>query len=175
LSEKGEIIDLIRHSSNWKGKLIVGINDNSLNAMIELSRLAKKSDADAVVVSPPAYVPFYRYGRKFVESFLRKLLEKVDQPVIFQDTELPEDHLPSLKFWKNYVQSNVLYGFKIEGRNSLKKIRTIRKTYQDAKIYGGYLGINIPKEIKAGSNGSIIGSAIPDIVIKSMFYQNFSM
>ena len=44
----------------------------------------------------------------------------------------------------------------------MKKMRILRAMYKDTEIYGGYLGVNMENEIKAGATGSIIGSSIPD-------------
>lgn len=64
--------------------------------------------------------------------------------------------------WRKYIENGKLVGFKIEGKRSLVKIKTLHAMYENMDIYGGYLGINMGNEIRAGATGGIIGSSVPD-------------
>ncbi|PYB68494.1 hypothetical protein DMB44_03910 [Thermoplasma sp. Kam2015] len=168
MDEKKKIIEYLSSSTFWSGEIMVGINDNSLFAMKELSKVADKYGVDYLIISPPQYVPFYKLNKKFVEKFVSQAIEMLDIPVIFQDTNIPSSYLPDIEFWRRYIYSGKVAGFKIEGRGSVTKMRKIRIAYPDIPIYGGYLGLDIIRERKAGSNGSIIGSSMPDVVNRMM-------
>ncbi|WP_297216488.1 dihydrodipicolinate synthase family protein [Thermoplasma sp.] len=168
MDEKKRIIEYLCSSTFRPGEIMVGINDNSLFAMKELSKVSDKYGVDYLIISPPQYVPFYQLNKKFVEKFVSKALEMLDIPVIFQDTNTPSSYLPDMEFWRKYIDSEKVAGFKIEGKGSVIKMRKIRNVYPDIMIYGGYLGLDIIRERKAGSDGSIIGSSMPDVVNRMM-------
>ncbi|WP_297027128.1 dihydrodipicolinate synthase family protein [Thermoplasma sp.] len=168
LQEKKEMMDLLMRSTNFRGEFLIGVNDISLNAVLDLARYAYRSDASAIIISPPNYVPFYSPRRSFVEHFLAKIIENSGISAIFQDTDLPDSLLPRIEFWKKYAESEKISGFKIEGKKAVERMKDIRAYYPDKKIYGGYLGLNLTEEIAAGSNGSIIGSSIPDLVSRDL-------
>jgi len=166
ISEKEKIIEYLSSSTSWSGDIMVGINDNSLFAMKELSKVSAKYDVKSLIISPPQYIPFYQLNKKFVEKFISRAIEMLDLPVIFQDTNIPSVYLPDIEFWGRYIQSEKVAGFKIEGKGSLAKMKKIRSVYPNVPIYGGYLGLDIIRERKVGSDGSIIGSSMPDVVYK---------
>lgn len=162
VDEKKKQIKLITDAAGSKQRVFVGLNDVSLNSTMKLEMEAEKYGAAAGIISIPSYMPFYSIRKNTVKRFLSRVLESSGMPLIFQDTGIPGSILPDPEFWKKYIDNGKLAGFKIEGSGSRKKMRILRAMYKDTEIYGGYLGVNMENEIKAGATGSIIGSSIPD-------------
>ncbi|WMT51144.1 MAG: dihydrodipicolinate synthase family protein [Ferroplasma sp.] len=162
LEEKKNQIELITGIAGSRQKVFVGLNDVSFNSTMILEKEADKYGAVAGIISIPPYMPFYGVRKNTVKRFLSMVLKSSGIPLILQDTGVPESILPEPGFWRKYINNGKLAGFKIEGMGSMRKIKTLHAMYMDTEIYGGYLGINMEKEIKSGSAGSIIGSSMPD-------------
>lgn len=84
-----EKIDLISECASTKGKLkmIVGCGSSSLTEVIELLALAKKKNADGVLVPPPYY--FRTAAARGIERFFEAVLENAELPVLLY-------HIPSV-------------------------------------------------------------------------------
>ncbi len=162
LEEKKEQIELVTGMAASNQKVFVGLSDVSLDSTIKLGREAGRYGAAAGIISMPSSIPFYNIRRKLIKHFLSRVFDNSEISLIFQDTGMDENILPEIEFWRKYIENGKLVGFKIEGRRSLVKMKTLHAIYEDVDIYGGYLGINMGNEMKAGSTGGIIGSSVPD-------------
>jgi len=160
-------IDIVKSSV----PVYVGLSSLSITQVLKFSKIAKDYGIECGVISIPYTDPLGILDHDTIIRYLSEILsklEKLDFNVILQDSiignikPLGADNI--LYLLNNF---NNIVGFKVEGRNSLRRMRDIiTLTENKVSILGGWLGINLLHELSIGASGNIPGSALSDYLTK---------
>ena len=164
--ERGRLFEVAVDQANGRVPVWAGVNHVGTEPAIALGRHAKDVGAAGVIALPPFVGP--KTDAVCHEHF-GALLDRVDLPVMAQDSEdFTEVHLrPNLYVELKKEHSN-LTSVKIEGGDTLTKIRDVLAVpeLRSLSVLGGMGARLLLQELELGTQGTIPGSCLTDLVVR---------
>lgn len=160
--EREGVIDYCIKRAGDTLQFSVGVTANSTIATRERAFHAEASGATAVMVSPP---PGSSAGPALRKHF-RRIADGLRIPLIVQDhpassgVKMPVEFIAELA---EFMPPGSVV--KLEDPPTASKIAALRHATRAYQILGGLGGVSLLNELEAGSDGTMTGFAIPEILV----------
>ena len=151
----------LRHAAG-RLQVTVGITHGSTVVVKQRAREAAEMGADAVMISPP---PGTATGAALHDLF-RRASDGLRIPVVVQDHPASSGVKMSAEFIArlepDLPPESVV---KLEDPPTGPKIVRLRQAAGMYRIFGGLGGVNLMAELEAGSDGTMTGFALPELLV----------
>jgi len=168
--ERSRSFEIVIDETNGKVPVWAGVNHIGTEPSVKLGRQAKDLGAFGIISLPP-FVGTKTDSAAY-EHF-STLLTKVDIPMMIQDAEdFTGVHMRTNLYVELMKEYSNVTSLKVEGGETLKKIEDVLGTRElrNLSVLGGMGARLLFQELKLGTNGSIPGSCLTDIVVKAYRY-----
>lgn len=153
-------VEMIEQTSSFlKGRvpLLVGITDTSITDSLNLSQVALKAGADAVVSAPPYY---FATGQPELTEFYETLLSKLELPLYLYNMPTHTKVSFSVETIKRLADNKKVIGFKDSSANG-SYFQSVMYAMRDRADFSIFVG---PEEMTAeavmmGASGGVNGGA----------------
>ena len=154
---KKQLITLAAEQIRGRVQLIVGTASNNLEEVIELSRFALDSGADAVMMVPPYY---FWLNAQSMEDFYSAVAEAVDGPVyLYNFPDRTGYQIPVETVLRLALKHANIVGLKdtISGMDHTREvIKAVKPVRPDFEIFSGF-DDNFAHNVLSGGDGCIGG------------------
>lgn len=165
-AERSRVAGIVVDECNGRVPVLVGVSHSGTLPSIELGLRAADAGADGVIVTPPYHANFLAEASLSVRSHFEAVASRLDLPVMIQDYETPGGVRLAASDLEGIARAsdNVRY-VKIEGGDHLTRIRETRALLGDRMgVFGGMAGRYLLEELALGSQGSIPGAEMVDVL-----------
>ena len=165
--ERLRTFDVAVDEAKGKVPVLAGVSHTGTEPAVMFAVHAQDIGADGVIIMPPFFgrnIP-----RSAVYDHIGIIASKVDLPVMVQDAE---DHVnfhicPTMYMDLAEEYSNIV-SVKIEGANTLDKIRDVKRIMGDRLIiFGGMAARLLFEEISLGADGNIPDACLTDMLVEA--------
>lgn len=162
-AERLRIFDTVVDEAKGKVPVLVGVHHSGTEPAVRFAKHAKDIGADGIIIMAPYYI---RYSDQTVlQRHFGKVAEKVDIPIMIQDTGVEPNLRPKLYQILAQEYSNFV-SVKIEGVNTLEKIVETKELLGDRlTIIGGMAARLIFQELALGGDGNIPDACLTDLLV----------
>ena len=168
--ERKKCYELVVDKVDGKVPVWAGVSHMGTEPSVELAKFAKEVGADGIIAMPPLVG---RESSMAFEEHFTTIMRKVDLPLMIQDAEgfAPIFMSPTLYLRLSDEYSN-LVSVKIEGGNTLAKIRDVKKLVGGRlTILGGMAAVQMFEEMELGSEGNVPDACLTDMLVN--VYKNY--
>jgi len=164
--ERLRTFDIVVGEAKGKVPVLIGVSHTGTEPAVMFAVHAQEIGADGIIVMPPFFgrnIP-----RSAVYDHIGIIASKVDLPVMVQDAE---DHVnfhiyPTMYRDLAEEYSNIV-SVKIEGTNTLDKIKDVKRLMGDKLIiFGGMAAKLLFEEISLGADGNIPDACLTDMLVE---------
>jgi 4-hydroxy-tetrahydrodipicolinate synthase len=152
----------LAHASE-RVQVTVGVTHPSTVVTAERARSAYRAGAASVMVSPPSGSSA---GPALREHF-RRVTDGIEVPVVVQDypansgVRMPVSFLAALA--EDLPQGSAV---KLEDPPTPTKIAALRAAAPELRVFGGLGGVNLLQELDAGTEGTMTGFSLPELLVR---------
>jgi 4-hydroxy-tetrahydrodipicolinate synthase len=166
-----DLIVLALEALGGRVPVIVGVSDDSLARVSELSRFAADAGAAGVLLQPLRGSA----GDRVVAGYFEQAEDAIGAgiPICVQDFPKASGVQISLDAWRMIVDScSSVQMLKAESEPGLEKLSAIRSAEKSGlrrvTILTGNNGIHLVQELDRGADGAMTGFAFPDVLARVM-------
>lgn len=162
--ERDAVLKTVVKAADGRAKVVMNTGAEGTDAAIEWSTRAEALGADALMIRPPSYVP--TVAGENVEYFVR-IAKAVKVPIFLQDqTTAPVP--PALAVRCARAHPNLCY-IKVETPPTLPRMAEAAELRGDSGLilFGGAGGAFVLEEFRRGSVGTMPGSTLPDVFVRT--------
>lgn len=168
--ERVRCYEVVIDEANGKVPVIAGVSHSGTEPAVRLALKAKDLGADGIIVMAPYF------GRGVKRSVLQRhigtVARRCDLPIMIQDAEdVVGTHMCTTLYMDLADEYSNIVSVKVEGANTLEKIRDINRLMGDRLIvFGGEAARTVFEEIELGAKGNIPDACLTDLLVS--VYEN---
>jgi 4-hydroxy-tetrahydrodipicolinate synthase len=163
-AERKRVLEIVMDEAKSSVQVWPGVSHLGTAQSVELAKYAADVGADGIIAMPALYG---KEAALAIPEHYKTILEEVDIPLMIQDSEdFNGIHICPTVYNRLAREFDSLVSVKVEGGRSLEKIKDIQELLGDRlAIIGGFAALMLLEEFDLGTNGSIPGCCLTDLLV----------